>query len=99
MLWHGHPFDLVKTPITAHRALAQQTVLPRESLEAVFIGITPIFAVDITLFNQSAKRIFNDHSSKYLFNTEPISTSYVVAAPIHYHILDRYDATISASTR
>ena len=54
-LWHGTPFDLIKTPIlpfgsivTAHRPLADQTALSGRSREAIFVGIAPTYAGGIT---------------------------------------------------
>ena len=87
LLWHGHPFDLAKTPIlpfgsivAAHRPLDTQTALGVRSHETVFVGIAPQFAAGIFLFNPVTKRCLIRHSFRYLSDIEPISTSYVVAA-------------------
>ena len=87
-LWHGKPFDLIQTPIlpfrsviAAHRPLADQTALSGRSQEAMFVGIAPNYAGGVTLFNPTTKRTFIRHSFKYLSDIEPVSTSYVVAAP------------------
>ena len=85
LLWHGTPFDLIKTSllpfgsiVVAHKPLNTQTVLSGRSQEDVFVGIAPEFNGGILLFNPSTKRSYVRHSFKYLSDTEPVSTSYVV---------------------
>ena len=65
LLWHGHPFDLIKTPIlpfgsinAADRRLETQTALSGRSQEAVFVGIAHAHAGGIILYNPATKRTF-----------------------------------------
>ena len=93
LLWHGRPFDFMKTPIlpfgsvvAAHRPLAAQTALSGRSYEAIFIGIAHAHVNAVILFNPITKKSFIRHSFKYLADVEsPISLTDVYPTETEPH--------------